>query len=149
MKWIIVSVIGLLGLVNLASAEADSGGRDVVQINTILGIPEGSFDFSAPVATVPAGKRLVIQTVSFFRASATTGSIGQLAIQTSVHGVTGDYVLPAATADGLFRPGATLAAKFYADPGTQLLAFFIRTGTNSGIENVSVTITGYYVPALK
>jgi hypothetical protein len=147
MKAIILCVAAVLGVTNVAAADTDSPPRDVVQITTLMGIPVGSFDFSAPVATVPAGKRLVVQTVSFFRASATPGSIGQLAIQTSVRGVTGDYVLPSATADGLFRPGASLSATFYADPQTQLLAFFIRTGTNTVIEDVSVTITGYYVPA--
>ena len=94
--------------------------------------------------TVPAGKRLVIESISIYLTSAAASSITSVFFQTVVSGAIGYHGLTI-PADGTIYPCGNLNAKFYADPGTSVFANIYRTGSVTGTEYVYATITGYYL----
>ena len=102
------------------------------------GLTTGSQSFG-----VPAGKRLVVETVSMYR----PGDIGQT-VQIFVNALFGSQssafaVAPAAAFNAAYT-GATQAMKFYADPGTRGVVNAFRNGS-SGQETVTVAIAGHLV----
>ena len=100
------------------------------------------------VATVPAGKRLVIEFVSM------TGQVppGQhveimeLTTSNGLGGISHAFVIhpqpDAVIGDALFRANQSL--RLYANAGTQVTALFRRSST-AGSANYLVTISGYLV----
>lgn len=94
---------------------------------------------------IPAGQRLIIQTVSMFRATGgSSGSTVQVFIDASLNNAYGFYALPPVTNNGAVDIGATFTGTLYADGGTELLANAYRSNT-TGTETVTVSVTGYLV----
>ena len=93
---------------------------------------------------IPAGKRLVVQTVSFYRSGAISTGSTQIFINASVNGTYSAFSAPSAPATSASYSGATLPSLFYADGGTELLANAFRNST-SGAESETVTVSGYLV----
>ena len=119
---------------------------DAVQYSVTGGITAGAMTGSVTVATVPAGKRLVITAVSYYHTPvASGGSIGQAYLATTVGGVTGYYALPEAKVDGALYPGSTLTGTFYADAGTPVIANFYTNLPSLTQEGDRITLTGYLI----
>ncbi|MCU1382780.1 MAG: hypothetical protein JWL71_1477 [Acidobacteria bacterium] len=117
--------------VNINIANGGSGG-------TANGDTNGSQSFA-----VPAGKRLVVETVSMYR----PGDIGQsvqVFVNTRLNNLYSAFAVPPAAANNSTYTGATQAMKFYADPGTRGLVNAFRSGS-TGAESVTVAIAGHLV----
>jgi len=108
-------------------------------------IAAGSTSGTVTIATVPAGKELQVQTSSYYTFGQASGSIGQVYLGTTAGGAGGYIAVPEALADGSIYPGATLAATFYADPGSRLFANCYRSGSTASSESMEITIAGNYV----
>lgn len=113
--------------------------------NDSFGSPEDSHVISF---TVPAGKRLVIQSVAVNGALAPGVKLVGTAVQAHVNGQLEDYIM-APTFTGTTTGGrdfyiASQPATIYADGGTEVDVFATRdTMTGSGIMNASVQ--GYLI----
>ena len=100
------------------------------------------------VATVPAGKRLVIEFVSMTGQVPAGQHLEIMEITTSsgLGGVSHAFVIhtqpDAVSGDALFRANQSL--KLYANAGTQVSALFRRSST-LGLANYHLTISGYLV----
>jgi len=100
------------------------------------------------VATVPAGKRLVIEFVSMTGQVPAGQHVEIMEITTSsgIGGVSHAFVIhaqpDAVSGDALFRANQSL--KLYANAGTQVSALFRRSST-LGQANYHLTISGYLV----
>ena len=117
-----------------------------VNINIADGATGGSANGNTTGAqsfAVPAGKRLVVETVSMYR----PGDIGQ-SVQIFVNTFSGAqysaFAVPSAAGSGGVYTGATQAMKFYADPGTRGVVNAFRSGPTSS-ETVTVAIAGHLV----
>ena len=106
--------------------------------------PGSSTTTGSTLFNVPAGKRLVIESISVYLSGAAASSITSVFFQTVVSGAIGYHGLTI-PADGTIYPCGNLNAKFYADPGTSVFANIYRTGSVTGTEYVYATITGYYL----
>ena len=116
-----------------ASASADQSGTNVSTLN---------------VATVPAGKRLVIEWVTM-GAQVPPGQHAEILSITTSSGTGGhshSFVIhpqpDAVIGDAIFRANQSL--RLYANPGTTVSALF-RRNTSAGTANWGVTISGYLV----
>lgn len=108
-------------------------------------IPAGSASATGnTLFTVPAGKRLVIESISIYLANSAASSITSFFFQTVVSGGIGYHGLTI-PADGTTYPLGNLNAKFYADPGSSVYANVYRTGVITSSESAFVTVTGYYI----
>jgi len=96
--------------------------------------------------SIPAGTRLVVETVSAYRAGGYTAG-EDLNIYVGVHDSTEmvDVALPVVPTTGSL-PGATQNVKMYVNPGN-LLYFGVHRNGTSGVEAVVVSVSGYTVPA--
>ena len=116
--------------------------------NESFGSPEDSHLVSF---TVPAGKRLVIESVAVFGAVAPGVTLVAIAVQAEVNGQLEDYFI-APTFTGTTTNGndlyiASQPTTIYADGGTQVKVFATRnTMTGLGIMNASVQ--GYLIDCL-
>jgi hypothetical protein len=105
-----------------------------------------SQSFAADIATVPMGKRLVIETVSYYGVVA-PGEMGYVQFFATTGNIQVNHTIPSqklfsqGTAD---RIGGIVAARMYADGGTTITAGFFRGGA-TGSESVNVNVTGYLV----
>jgi hypothetical protein len=110
-------------------------------------VPAGSPNGATVLAKLPRNFKLMVQTVSFFRANVVAGSIGQMFLQATYGKVVGYYALPEAVADGAVYPAATLTTTFPCGEDTQVIANFYRTGNDTASETENIVMTGYYVAA--
>ena len=92
---------------------------------------------------VPAGKRLMIQTVSIRKLSNNNEDIRPI-IVTNVNAALGAYSLPNIHDTGAVEPGITQALTLSGDAGTTIHFALYRTGT-TGKEYLDVSIYGYLV----
>lgn len=135
-------------VVNRAAVEA-------VQKTQFVTFASGSaFSGEATLYTVPAGKRLVIDSVTI--ASNLTGASQQL--MHVLFSVTNDDIVPYTisvqpVAEGLFaQTGAnvfrkTVAITAYAAPGTAVTAIGTRDGTIDSLDSLMVGFSGHLVDA--
>jgi hypothetical protein len=99
------------------------------------------------LATVPAGKRLVIEYATasgFFAAGNKMGAL----ITTTVGGITVQHQLVMIEQGAIADPVDFAAAqpmRLYADPGTNVLGIVFRTDPPSGSGGAGMTISGYYI----
>ena len=114
-------------------ADGASGGGD-----------NGNVSPGTQTVSIPAGKRLVVQTVSAYRSGTISTQTVQIFINSSVGGNYAAFSMPVFPATTASYVGAAQPMTFYADGGTQLLANAFRNGT-SGAESETVTISGYLV----
>lgn len=114
-------------------ANGASGGGD-----------NGNVSPGTQTVSIPAGKRLVVETVSMYRSGAISSQTVQIFINGSVGGNYAAYALPAAPASTASYSGLVQPIRFSVDGGTQLLANAYRNGT-TGAESETVTISGYLV----
>ncbi len=114
-------------------ANGSSGGGD-----------NGNISPGSQTVLIPAGKRLVVQTVSVYRSGSFSATTTQIFINASVNGSYTAYAVPPAPPSTASYSGATLSGLFYADGGTELLANAFRNST-SGAETETVSISGYLV----
>lgn len=123
----------------------DNPANHAVQFSFGLFMNNGDTNvFSGPVYTVPAGKRLVIQTVSVFRSGANIlTQAGQVFITTRFNNAFTLLAVPDTEPNGMF-PAATLSTVFYADPATPVSISAYRT-SGAGQESDNITIAGYLV----
>jgi hypothetical protein len=96
---------------------------------------------------VPAGKRLVIETVTL-RAQAAAGQIWDVTMFVTTNGITIAHTLQLSTFQTLgdidIRT-ATLPVRFYADPGTQVKVHAHREYGTVGFAGVNITVSGHHV----
>ena len=101
-------------------------------------------DNTAQSFAVPAGKRLVVETVTAFRSAvAQPEARAQIFLRASVGGVSGLYALPLLAGDGRV---ATESLHFRADPATSVLVI-ASLNTPVSSEEDDVTVSGYLVDA--
>lgn len=92
---------------------------------------------------VPAGKRLVIQTVSEYSTSrASTGM--KTFIHVKSRGVNGQYSLPPLQNIGQPYPGAVQTITLYADPASTV-SFEVLRANPTDVEYAVFEVCGYYV----
>ena len=99
--------------------------------------------------TVPAGKRLVIETVSLLIFLPSGQNFDSVSIATSVGGQTVNYSLfpsPIPQSGTVSLYGVTQPLKIYADAGTQVVAAILRP-IASGDGTLNLVISGYLVDA--
>jgi hypothetical protein len=141
-----IVVYSALLMTGIANAATDPPSPDVAQF-AVSAVIESNADTSAPVSfpVVPAGKRLVIQSMTWYRVSAATGSVGDCFITFKVDGVSALVSLPELVSQGQQAFGSTLSATYYANAGTAPSVSTSRTGSSTEQETDRIFITGYYV----
>ncbi len=126
--------------------DVENGVQDPLQSAVTVDLPNGA-DFSEKVLVgVPAGKRLVIESVTAY-ADLPSNQRPFLEIITVAGGPTGVHEL-VFTQENLVdrvRMVAGESIKLYADPGSSVRAFFGREGGDSNSASCHVTISGHYV----
>ena len=132
--------------------DADNAARQPFQASVVyvlgVGTNEGVVDTAGGYSdiAVPAGKRLVIQTVSTSVFNPVVGNVLQGTIQPTAGAVLGSYALPAVTANGTPFPGVTQSLTLYADPSTPITFSATRkSGFTSTIDRVTFQVSGYLV----
>jgi hypothetical protein len=96
---------------------------------------------------VPAGKRLVIETVTV-RSQAAAGQVWDVHMFVTTNGVPVAHTLALTvfqTLGDIDIRSATLPVRLYADPGTVIKVFGHRNYGTTGIAGVDTTISGHYV----
>lgn len=144
--------VSLVGLVRVCPDDAcpvrmlSENDRHPFQDTLTVNIPAGSNNFSN-ILLVPNGKRLVIEYLAAETNLPPGQKINILSIGTTVNGNFVPYYLPAVKTakDGPLDQFLTnQLVRLYADPGTQVVVFFARNGTN-GVAGTDVAISGYLV----
>ncbi len=125
---------------------AQAATPDDVQYSVQASIASGSVDGNVIVATVPAGKLLVITSVTYYRFNSAANTIGQLFLTTIATGTGAYTALPEAKADGAQFPSATLTTTLYADAGTKVAATVYTSATATSTETDYISVTGYLLP---
>jgi len=133
-----VSAVMLCG----AATSAEAAPLDVVEYQASATF-SNSEAAHATIAMVPIGKTLVITSVSYYRAGAPAGSIGQAFLATNVGATGGVTALPDATAGGSPYPAATLSTTLYAGTGSNVLVNFYSSALSS--EADFITVSGYLI----
>jgi hypothetical protein len=138
----VATMVALLcALGHQAAAQAVTGQHFFV--NGV--IPAGAYNTQIPIGTVPTGKQFVIQSISYYRYGAVSGSIGQMFFSPGSTQSTISYTaLPEAVADGSLFPSATLTGTFYAWSGQKLFANVYTSQPSTGETDV-ITVSGYLV----
>jgi hypothetical protein len=127
------------------TTRTDDPALQPVELSIVTNIADGSNGSGFDLYSVPAGKRLVIQTVSVSRAGAlaATNQVLQPFVQTLVGSNDGIIMLP--IIPGGSALGSTLTGTLaYGDPGSAVFSGLERGGT-SGAETDTVTMVGYLV----
>ena len=93
---------------------------------------------------VPAGKRLVVETMTVFRDNARLGQSVQVLADVEFNGQIGYFALPFVSATTARLSCISQSTRLYADPGTNVSFDLLRTGS-SGNETDVVTVWGYLV----
>ena len=136
----------------LAVTPTDATVQQPFTANVVITIPNGSDEgtdnggtIGAQAIPVPAGKRLIVQTVSQYRVSATAaGSTVQIFVNSSLNGTYSAYSLSPAPGTSASYSGSTQALTFQADGGSALVVNAFRN-TTVGAESDVVTVSGYLV----
>ncbi|HSP16677.1 MAG TPA: hypothetical protein VLV78_18165 [Thermoanaerobaculia bacterium] len=125
-----------------------SDARQPFQVGAV-GTQNGTNVSTLTVATVPVGKRLVIEFVSMSGQVPPGQHVELFHITTSAGpfgGATHDFLVnpqpDAVIGDALFR--ASQQVRLYADPGTTVTATF-RRNSSAGLTTYGATISGYLV----
>ena len=122
----------------------------IVYINVSAGSNQGDNDgnFSGiQSVAVPAGKRLVVQSMSAYRyGSPANGSSLQVYVDAYTNGQVGAWAMPPIVATGASFPGASLPLVYYVDGNTRFLVNVYRN-TTVNAENVQFNLSGYLVDA--
>jgi len=124
----------------IANQDIDNPDRQpflkYVSVNTV------NTDNTAVSVPVPAGKRLVIETVTAYREAVSQPAINaQIYLRGQVNGVSGLYGLPLLTNSLRIT---TQPMRFRADPGTNVLVIASLSGPVAS-EIDDVTLSGYLV----
>lgn len=143
----------------LPIVDVDSSALQPHQAQVQLNISSGDSDDPGVVTTVPAGKRLVIETVTGLCFKGSPNSSHRIGIETTGGGSTVEFNLPPA-AKGIYGRydqlgdfegtlGSTSIAfggplKLYADPSTDVVAT-ARRNIASGDTTCWISLAGYYV----
>ena len=146
--------MGINGSVNIGNSatspvptrDVDNPARQPFQWPFVWFVPPGLASEFSPSVTVPAGKCLVIETVSA-QAVADVSTFMRLRILTTANGqLVGHFidVENRGTAGGLNNFHGTHAVRIYADPGTTV-RFGAGRGDTSGYVDVNAAISGYFV----
>lgn len=113
----------------------------------IVSLTDGEQQDFTEFDPVPAGKRLVIETVTL-RAVAVAGQIWDVTIFVTSNGLMTGHTLALSTFQTLgdidIRT-ATLAVRLYADPGTQVKVQALRQYGTVGLAGVAVSLSGHHV----
>jgi hypothetical protein len=135
----------LLIAAGVADAATDPPSPDVAVFSKAITIPAEEGAITASLGTIPAGKRLVVQSVAFLRgAGIPVGSSAHVYFTSQINGVVSRYALPSVSNTGEVSPGVFAAVTFYANAGTEVTATIVRTGDETNEEVDFVTVTGYY-----
>jgi hypothetical protein len=154
-KDVIVGPLPLPVVVNGNSSTAGLWIRSVndavepVQARANLIVPPGSHGQGLVLYNVPAGKRLVIEYGNAF-CTLPAGQAITLEFETGLNGSSAIHHLqssPPAPFGSNPSTAASQAVRLYADPGTQLTSFVVRTDT-SGTASCVVQLSGYLAALL-
>ena len=104
---------------------------------------DGSDSADSSIA-VPAGKRLVVETVAVSRSGVLGNTSSHIYLGATLNGNTVYYPLPVLGVNGVDAPGMAQMLRFYADPASTLSLYASRSGS-SGRETDVVTVSGYLV----
>ena len=128
---------------------ADGPAKQPFQATTLYIIPSNSstghldtVDYIKDIV-VPAGKRLVIQTVSVYENNG-EGQTLQAFIDPLINGSRQQYALPPVPDSGVVYPGVTQSMTLSADPGSTIIFEVFRHGSVN-TNYVSLTVYGYLV----
>jgi hypothetical protein len=157
-----LAVLGCLALGSPAFAQysspmrdVDNGARQPANFFFLVGVPNGQGQASNQTAvTIPAGKRLVIETISYtgqvvsgeigFLNVATTSGVGTTAGATYASHVIPMFKLTTVAPSWDFIGGLGVF-RMYADAASTVLVTYNRGTFSAGVDNIYVTITGHYV----
>jgi hypothetical protein len=135
--------------------DVDNGARQPVNFNFTLAVNNGSSSgFNNTAVTIPAGKRLVIETVSF-NGQVASGEIGYLNIGvtagagTAAGATFASHPVPMVKLTAGFPSGDYIggigAFRIYADAGSAVGVGYNRGAFTADVDNIFVNITGHYV----
>jgi hypothetical protein len=135
--------------------DVDNGARQPANFAFTLFIANGTGQGSNQTAvTIPAGKRLVIETISY-NGQVASGEIGFLIVSVSAGagttaGVTfANHVIPMVKLTAVLPSsdyiGGIGAFRMYADAQSTVSVTYNRGTFSSGADNIFVNITGHYV----
>ncbi len=117
-----------------------------IYAGTNSGAANGNFT-GVQAVTVPAGKRLVVQSMSAYRfGTVTNGTSVQVFADAATNGSVNAWAIPPIVAVGSDFPGTTVSVTFYVDAGNSMIVNGYRNSTAS-TESVAVSISGYLVDA--
>ena len=128
--------------------DVDRQAREPFQEQAFVTYEEGGIFQFADLYVVPAGKRLVIEYVSFGSSLHPGQALNSFAIHARLGAKEVTHVVPltAGTDFGSPRYVASHAVKMYADPGTKVRAAFSRDFTanpSTGGTGALISLTGY------
>ena len=133
--------------------DVDNGARQPVNFVGNIVVPNGNqTGFNNTAVTIPAGKRLVIETISS-NGLAPSGELGLVTIGltsgagTAAGATSATHTIPVVKITSTFGGdfiGGIGAFRMYADAGSTVTIHYERGGF-SGSGGVSVNITGHYV----
>ena len=139
-------IIGAAGAESAAAIDLETEA-ELVQITTPVTIPAGSGAATLTAFTVPSSKRLVIQSVSFYKyGGPVVAATAQISICTTFSGQQSFWTSAGVPDNGLPYPGASVSTTLYASPDSPVVINSYRAGDTSNPELAEVTITGYYIP---
>ena len=124
--------------------DVDNGDRQPFQQPFTMNFGRGDTEIlDNPVLSVPAGKRLVIETISVSRGFSARGTLNPT-ISNRLNGISINFALPPVAANGANNPGIMQPTRLYAD-GNQ--AVIIRADRSDATfpESDLVSISGYLV----
>src|SRR5437868_6294201 len=135
--------------------DVDNGARQPVNFGMIIFVNAGSGQgFNNTAVTIPAGKRLVIETIGF-QGQVASGEIGFLNIQltagagTAAGATFANHVMPAVKLTSVLPAsdyiGGIGSFRMYADAGSTVTVVYNRGTFAAGSVNMAVSITGHYV----
>ena len=135
----------LVGTVSIK--DVDHPARQPFADIKAISFDDGEAQDTTEFDPVPAGKRLVIETVPL-RAQAAAGQIWDVMMFVTTNGLSIAHTLELSTFQTLgdidIRT-ATLPVRFYADPGTQVTVHAHRNYGTVGLAGVNITVSGHYV----
>jgi hypothetical protein len=134
--------------------DVDNGARQPVNFAASIVVNSGNQIGSNNTAvTIPAGKRLVIETLSFF-GFVTIGETGYIRIQvtagagTAAGATSVAHIIPLVklSADPISDYlGGNAALRMYADAGSTVTVTYQRGTTGTNAESMQMFITGHFV----
>jgi hypothetical protein len=131
----------------LAVFDIDNARQPVQSGNAAFAAQNGHTTSSTDTLHVPNNKRLVIEQVTA-QGFSPNGRIVSVGVTTWVNGVPADHYLvlndAGVSAGGFFYQTVSQQVKFYADPNTDVRAFFERND-NRNNTSMFIQVSGYFV----